>query len=173
LGDGRHRQRARQISNRFAAIIKAGFAHLDKSKRDMESVRFRVRRILVDLAENQRVSGPGRMFKKILIELARVATPARGRRDDDSVDIDEARIAATKPLEIRAVVRGILIERKQEGIEVSDSSRQEGVADEMDCSSPSVTWPIPRLNSLCAQKKCPGPVPGQAEDKFPRVANPC
>src|ERR1700736_5345918 len=108
-----------EISHRPAASIDAGGADLDKSQGGMKRVRFRVRRVLVDLAENLPVSGPHGMLEQILIEPARAAAPACRCCDHDPVDIDKARIARAKPLEIRAVVRSILIERQQEGVEVA------------------------------------------------------
>jgi hypothetical protein len=120
-----------EISHRPAAPIDAGGADLDKSQGGMKRVRFRVRRVLVDLAENLPVSGPRRMFEQILIESARAAAPACRCRDHDPVDIDKARIARAKPLEIRAVVRSILIERQQEGVEVANPSGQKGMFEEI------------------------------------------
>jgi hypothetical protein len=39
--------------------------------------------------------------------------------------------ARAEPEEVGAVVAGVLVEREQEGVELSDSSRQQGLADEV------------------------------------------
>src|ERR1700676_486703 len=92
-------QRMREISHRSAAAIHVCRPDLDESQGGMKRVRFRVRRVLVDLAENLPVSGLRRMFEQILIESARAAAPACRCRDHDPVDIDKARIARAKPLD--------------------------------------------------------------------------
>lgn len=74
----------------------------------MKSVRRRVRRLPVDLADDAVVAGSNGPREQIVIEPARMAAPARRRRDHDPVDIDKAWIAAAKPQEVRAVIFGAL-----------------------------------------------------------------
>jgi len=77
------------------------------------------------------VSGPSRVLEQIAVKPARTATAARRCRDHDAVDIDKARIVGAEPLEIRAVVIGVLIQRQQKRVDISDSSRHERLCDEM------------------------------------------
>jgi hypothetical protein len=121
----------REILHRPAAAMHTCSADLDKAQGGMKRFRFRVRRAYIDLAENLAVSGLRRMLEQILIKPACAAAPARRRCDDDPVDIDKARIARAKPPEIRVFVFSILIECQQEGVDVSDSSREECLPDEM------------------------------------------
>src|SRR3984893_9159873 len=85
-----------EISHRPAASIDAGGADLDKSQGGMKRVRFRVRRVLVDLAENLPVSGPHGTLEQILIEPARAAAPACRCCDHDPVDIRQSADSARK-----------------------------------------------------------------------------
>jgi hypothetical protein len=85
----------------------------------------RIRRLCVDFADNVLVASFNGMVEQIVVESARMATPAGGRGDHNPVDIHKARITAFEPQEARAVVAGALIERQQEGVEVSDPSCQE------------------------------------------------
>src|SRR5205823_3870149 len=77
------------------------------------------------------VSGANGMFEQIVIEPARTAAAARRECDHDAVDIDKTWIARVEPEEIRAVISGVLIEREQESVEVSNPPCQEGLAYEM------------------------------------------
>ena len=77
------------------------------------------------------MSGFVSMLEQVLIKPSRAAKTARGFCDHDPVHINKPPIAGTEPEEIRAVVVGVLIERQQEGVEISDSPRQERLADHM------------------------------------------
>ena len=46
-------------------------------------------------------------------------------------DVDEARIARAEPEEVGAVVASVLVEREQEGVDLADASRQQGLADQI------------------------------------------
>ena len=108
-----------------------GGTDLDKSKRSMKSVRRRIRRLPVDLADYAIVAGCNGLLEQIVIEPARMTAPARRRRDHDPVDIDKARMAGAKPQEIRAVVFGALIEGEQEGVDGPYTPRQKCLPNEM------------------------------------------
>jgi hypothetical protein len=102
-----------------------------KSQRCVEGVRCRVRRAPVDFAKYALMPGANGMFEQIFIELSRIAAASSRRCHHDPVHIDKVLVAGAKPLEIWTVVFGVLIQRQQKGVEVSDPSRHEGLAHEM------------------------------------------
>jgi hypothetical protein len=83
----------------------------------VEGVRGRVRRIAVDFANDEVVSGA---VEQIGVQQAGVGPPSRIRCNDDTIDIDEASIALAKPQVIRAVVPGTLVEGQQEAVDLAD-----------------------------------------------------
>src|SRR2546423_8957078 len=103
-------------------------ANLDKTQRRIESIRCGIWRVHVDFADDAIVPGTDGVFEEIVVKAARATATARRGRHDDAVDIDKARIARAEPEEIRVVISGVLIEREQEGVDISNSSRQEGLA---------------------------------------------
>src|SRR5438270_1655142 len=106
-------------------------ANLEKSQRRVKSVRRRIGRPAVDLADDARVASRNGMSEQIVVQPARMAVPACGGGDHNAVHIDKARIARAEPEEIRTVVACVLVERQQEGVEASYSPRQERLFDQM------------------------------------------
>ena len=73
-----------------------GGADLLEAQDEVEGIGRRIGRLRVDLADDLIVPGPARRHEKITVEPAGVAASTRFRRDDDPVDIDEARKAFAK-----------------------------------------------------------------------------
>src|SRR5438552_5903801 len=94
----------------------------------MECIRSGVRWNFVDLADNAVLPGAFGICEQVGIKPSRTTASARRWCDHDPVDIHKARIACAEPHEIRAVVSRVLIEGEQEGVDVSNSSRQERLA---------------------------------------------
>ena len=78
----------------------AGSADLGKAQRRVKGIRGGIGRVVIDLADDAVVSAAPRLAEQIFIEPAGVAAAARGRGDDNAVDIDEAAIARAEPQEV-------------------------------------------------------------------------
>src|SRR3954447_18947183 len=97
----------------------------------MEGIRCRVRRVSVDFAEYIVMPGSNSVFEQISIQPTSKAAALSGRCDHDSIHIHEPRIAGAKPLEVRAVVIGVLIQSYQKRVKLSDSPNQKRMFDEV------------------------------------------
>ena len=91
-------------------MLTADFA---KSGPLVKRERTRVRGVEVDLAGQIRRVCESHAFE-IRVEEAPDPRATPGWRDDDPIDVDEARVAAPKPEEVRAVIRRTLGKRQQE-----------------------------------------------------------
>src|SRR5437868_2215638 len=97
----------------------------------MEGIRCRVRRLSAHLAEYVVMPGPNGVFKEIPIQPTSKAATLSGRCGHDSIHIHETRIAGAKPVEVRTVVIGVVIQSYQKRVKLSNSPHQEGVFHEV------------------------------------------
>ena len=124
-------QRPRIIPHRPRAAIDDRRPNLAKPKRAMQRVRGRVRRVGIHFAHERVVPRTRGPVDKVGIELPRIALAPSACRNRQPVDIDEARVALTKPKVVRAgVARMAFVERNEKRLEVADAPRIEGASEQ-------------------------------------------
>ena len=95
LGGNRPRQVKQIVSN--SLIPDDAIADFGKSEGGVQRMGSWVWGIEVHFADNPLAPRSERMFKKIVIKAPRVAASAGCGRDNDAIDVDEARIASAEP----------------------------------------------------------------------------
>jgi len=106
-------------------------ADLDEAEGRMEGIRGRIGRVRIDLADDPFVSGDAGSVEQVFVQAIGQAALAHRRGDDDAVNIDEAPIALAEPEEVGAVVIDVLVEGQEEGRDVADAARMEGLRQQM------------------------------------------
>ena len=97
----------------------------------MESVGGGVGRFGVDLADDAVAAGGQGARDHRLIERAPEPPFARGRRDGDAIDVDEAGEALAEPEKVRARIIGGFVESDQERICISGDERNKRLVEEV------------------------------------------
>jgi hypothetical protein len=105
---------ARQVTDRFAALQNTRTADLIEGHPGMKGLRCRVRRIAVDLADDEVVSSRPRLVEQVRVKQAGIASASQRRRNGYPIDVDEPRKPLAEPEIVGAVVLRRMIEGEQE-----------------------------------------------------------
>lgn len=97
-----------------------GAADFGKVQCGVERIGGGIGRIEVDFADDAGMAGKFGALEEVGVERLGVAFAASEWRGDDAVDVDKTVVAFAEPEEVRTGVGGVLVERDEKGISVSN-----------------------------------------------------